>query len=91
MSKSNRSIIDKLCDLNPQKRLGANRQGFDGIKKHQWFSGFNWKAIAEHDENGVDIPIKPKVKSSTDFSNFDQDCISEETPAEKCSWNAEGF
>ena len=39
MSKSNRSIIDKLCDLNPQKRLGTTRQGFDGIKKHQWFSG----------------------------------------------------
>jgi hypothetical protein len=41
MSKSNRSIIDKLCDLNPQKRLGTTRQGFDGIKKHQWFSGFS--------------------------------------------------
>jgi hypothetical protein len=51
----------------------------------------DWKAIAEQDATGVEIPIQPKVKSSTDFSNFDQDCISEETPAEKCSWNAEGF
>ena len=91
MPKSNRSIIDKLCDLNPQKRLGANRAGFDGIKKHQWFSGFHWNAVANRDASGIEIPIKPKVKNSTDFSNFDQDCISKETKAEPCSWSPEEF
>ena len=89
--KQIKSIVNKFCTLNPQKRLGATKQGFSAIQKHAWFSGFHWDAIINRNSKEIQIPIKPKVKSSMDVSNFDQDCIEKETKAKKCSWSPEGF
>jgi serine/threonine protein kinase len=89
--KQIKSIVNKFCTLNPQKRLGATKQGFSAIQKHAWFSGFHWDAIINRNSKEIQIPIKPKVKSSMDVSNFDQDCIEKETKAQKCSWSPEGF
>jgi serine/threonine protein kinase len=91
MPKHNKSIIGKMCVQNSQKRLGCTKSGFGGVKKHGWFSGFHWQALIDRNSNDIDIPIKPKVTSSTDVRNFDQEAVSEESSAKKCKWNPEGF
>ena len=52
------NLIKKLCRDNPSERLGAGKGGFNDIKKHQWFTGFNWEGLQK---GKLEAPIIPKV------------------------------
>lgn len=46
MSAEAKSIIVHLLNRNPSKRLGAGADGADEIKRHPFFDGIDWNAVA---------------------------------------------
>lgn len=40
-----KDLIDKLLDIDPAKRPGAGRDGYDSLKNHPFFKGINWRDI----------------------------------------------
>ena len=41
-----RDFVAKLLQQDPMDRLGmASQGGYVGLRKHPWFTGFNWKAL----------------------------------------------
>ncbi|GAV00456.1 hypothetical protein RvY_11299-2 [Ramazzottius varieornatus] len=71
------NLIKKLCRDNPSERLGAGKGGFNDVKKHQWFTGFNWEGLQK---GKLEAPIIPKIASPTDHSNFDSYPGDDEVP-----------
>jgi serine/threonine protein kinase len=67
-SRNMGDIIRKLLKSYPSKRLGRTRGGSKEVMKHKFFSGFDWHALLDQK---MDVPLKPKIKSDTDASNFD--------------------
>ena len=61
------NLIKKLCRDSPSERLGAGKGGFGDIRKHQWFTGFNWEGLRKLT---LEAPYIPKVKSSAVFLQF---------------------
>ncbi|KAK1311023.1 3-phosphoinositide-dependent protein kinase 2 [Acorus calamus] len=41
-SDAARDLIDKLLDIDPNKRLGAGPHGYAALKKHPFFKGIDW-------------------------------------------------
>src|SRR5690606_24599107 len=63
------SLIRALCRENPTDRLGVRgRNGYADIKKHKWFSGFNWNHLVARK---LVPPIVPQLTSPTDTRYFD--------------------
>ena len=46
MSNEAKNIIVHLLNRNPSKRLGAGADGADEIKRHPFFEGLDWDAVA---------------------------------------------
>ncbi|KAF4756964.1 hypothetical protein FOZ63_008277, partial [Perkinsus olseni] len=66
------SLSSFSCSLSSfllAKRYGNLRNGVDDIKGCDWFKGLSWYDL--YDKN-IPAPYKPKVKSDTDTSNFDE-------------------
>ena len=68
VDKSTRSLIMKLLNRNPSKRLGCLEGGGEQIRDHVYFDKFNFDQL-----RSKEMPVfwKPKVKSKLDTSNFD--------------------
>eukprot|EP00163_Fabomonas_tropica_P025582 TRINITY_DN4449_c0_g1_i9.p1 TRINITY_DN4449_c0_g1~~TRINITY_DN4449_c0_g1_i9.p1 ORF type:complete len:493 (-),score=124.32 TRINITY_DN4449_c0_g1_i9:264-1742(-) len=62
-----KDICGRLLIRDPAKRLGAQRDGLE-LREHPFFAGVEWDKIEARE---IEPPFKPKVKSSTDTSNFD--------------------
>lgn len=65
VSPEARDLINKLLCLDPQQRLGANREdkyasGGDEIKHHPWFEGVNWETLREDEAQFVPQPENPE-------------------------------
>ena len=68
-SKQCVNLIRALCRENPSERLGIRgRSGYADIKKHKWFSGFNWNHLMLRK---LVPPIVPQLTSNTDTRYFD--------------------
>ncbi|CAF0969681.1 unnamed protein product [Didymodactylos carnosus] len=65
ISKIAKDFILKLLLKNPRRRLGA--KGSDDVKKHPFFNGIDWDALAQ---KRTSAPIKPKLRDEMDTSNF---------------------
>jgi len=65
VSDSAKDLVDKLLQLDPLKRLGAN--GVDELKNHSFFTGIDWCTVltAPMDDNFI-----PKAANPQDTSNF---------------------
>ncbi|XP_075677250.1 cGMP-dependent protein kinase 1-like [Dermatophagoides pteronyssinus] len=73
------NIIRNLCLENPNDRLGIRgRNGYNDIKRHKWFLGFNWNMLIQRK---LLAPIKPKLTSNTDTRHFD--CFDMDTIIDK--------
>jgi protein kinase A len=68
ISPEAKDLISKILILNPSRRLGSLANGDADIRYHQWLSVFSPSMMINKD---VKAPWKPKVKSATDASNFD--------------------
>lgn len=77
ITRNAHNLIKKLCKDNPSERLGYQRNGLKDIQKHKWFDGFNWDGLRNRK---LAPPIVPKIKSSTDASNFDDYPKDDEVP-----------
>ena len=67
ISPQARSILTKLLDRDPTRRLGVN--GADEIKSHPFFSqNIDFDKLLQ---KKIQPPFKPSVASPVDVSNFD--------------------
>lgn len=78
-SKEAVSLIKKLLQHKPTKRLGVVKGGASEIKKHPWFKGFDFDKLVARQ---VRPPIVPKIKHNKDLSNFDDYSAAEQGEVE---------
>jgi len=60
-------LLKRLLVVEPTRRLGMMRRGALDIKCHPFFNGIDWSSIAERK---TPPPIKPKISSTYDISNY---------------------
>uniref|UniRef100_A0A8C3SWS5 Protein kinase C n=1 Tax=Chelydra serpentina TaxID=8475 RepID=A0A8C3SWS5_CHESE len=70
ITKESKDLLEKLFERDPTKRLGIT----GNIKEHSFFKTINWTALEKRE---VEPPFKPKVKSASDYNNFDREFLSE--------------
>jgi len=63
-----KDLLKKLLASDRTRRLGNLKGGADDVKKHKFFKGIDWEALAE---GQVKAPIQPIVKGEGDASNFE--------------------
>eukprot|EP00488_Nonionellina_sp_1-RS-2012_P001554 TRINITY_DN24_c0_g1_i4.p1 TRINITY_DN24_c0_g1~~TRINITY_DN24_c0_g1_i4.p1 ORF type:complete len:704 (-),score=261.99 TRINITY_DN24_c0_g1_i4:168-1988(-) len=68
LSAQSKDLISKFLKPKATKRLGVIKGGAALIRQHPWFKDFNWSALKQQT---LKPPIKNKVKSHKDLSNFD--------------------
>uniref|UniRef100_A0A672HY70 Protein kinase C n=1 Tax=Salarias fasciatus TaxID=181472 RepID=A0A672HY70_SALFA len=70
ISKEAKSLLEQLFERDPCRRLGV----IGKIREHPFFKSINWTALERRE---VEPPFRPKVKSASDYSNFDREFLSE--------------
>jgi len=85
ITRSAQQIIKRLCKESPNERLGNQKDGINGIRKHKWFQGFHWAGIANRT---LKPPIIPRIRNHTDSSNFDKFGSQKDLPpVESSGWD----
>ena len=74
VSENAKDLIKKLLIKQQDKRLGANK-GFEEIKTHPFFQGFDFDALLA---KKLEAPFIPVLKDKLDVGNFDEEFTSEE-------------
>ena len=69
LSKEVRSLLKGLIEINPTKRLGYGKDGFEMVKNHEFFENVNWK---DYLKKRITPPYIPKFTDSMDINNFDR-------------------
>ena len=87
VSEDAKDLIKKLLIKNQDLRLGAEG-GFETIKKHSFFKGFDFKAL---EEKKLEAPFIPVLRGSMDLSNFDSKYTSEDIAISESSPNTLEF
>ncbi|GAB1298664.1 Protein kinase C delta type [Apodemus speciosus] len=70
ITKESKDIMEKLFERDPDKRLGVT----GNIRTHPFFKTINWSLL---EMRKVEPPFKPRVKSASDYSNFDPEFLNE--------------
>ncbi|XP_061673821.1 cGMP-dependent protein kinase 2 isoform X2 [Syngnathoides biaculeatus] len=87
IGKRPEDLIRKLCRGNPSERLGNMKGGIGDIKKHRWFSGFNWAGLKAQT---LASPLKTDVSGPLDHSHFDVYPPDDKIPPDELSgWDAD--
>ncbi|KAL7628705.1 rim15, signal transduction response regulator [Parahypoxylon ruwenzoriense] len=65
VSSEAKDLIHKLLCIDPQQRLGSNRDdkyasGGEEIRNHPWFAGMNWDTLLQDDAQFVPQPENPE-------------------------------
>jgi len=60
-------LVKNLLKHNPSERIPMRHGGTENLRRHQWYKGFNHKAL--YDQT-LTPPYVPDVKNQTDMSNF---------------------
>ncbi|KAJ7414173.1 Serine/threonine-protein kinase N2 [Willisornis vidua] len=77
------SIIRKLLQKCPERRLGAGEKDAEEIKIQPFFKGVDWDALLAR---RLKPPFVPRLRDPTDISNFDEEFTSQKpllTPPEE--------
>lgn len=88
IGRNPQNLIRRLCRESPTERLGYQKDGLADVKNHKWFHGFHWQGLLDRT---LEAPIKPKVKSPTDYSNFDSYAKDMDVPPDDLSGWDENF
>lgn len=70
ITKESKSLLEQLFERDPNRRLGV----VGDIRAHAFFGTISWSLL---EKRQVEPPFKPKVKSSSDCSNFDREFLNE--------------
>ncbi|KAK7164613.1 hypothetical protein R3I94_003103 [Phoxinus phoxinus] len=70
LSPESVSVVQKLLQKNPEKRLGAGDQDANEVKKHRFFQGMDWEVLLA---KRAKPPFLPSIKAPADVSNFDEE------------------
>lgn len=63
-----KSLIKKLLVADLTKRYGCLKNGAEDVKKHKFFTGFEWDRLLTKQ---LTAPVIPTISSLSDTSNFD--------------------
>lgn len=61
------TLIKGNLHANPTERLPMKKGGSQNIKNHEWYKGFDWKAM---EGMTMEAPYVPATKSKKDMANF---------------------
>jgi serum/glucocorticoid-regulated kinase 2 len=67
-------FITQILNKDPTKRLGAGADDIEAIKAHPFFAEIDFDKLVRRE---IDSPFKPKVRGTSDTSNFDREFTSE--------------
>jgi serine/threonine protein kinase len=67
-TKHARDIIRKMLQKDVSKRIGNLKNGVRDITSHAWFASVDWRATLK---KKTTPPMRPRVRSADDTSNFD--------------------
>ena len=68
-SRSCRGIIGAMLTQNPKRRLGYTSKGYEDVRRHHWYAGFDWTSFIALT---LPAPHTPTISGDNDLSNFDQ-------------------
>ena len=74
LSDSSKDLLRKLLIKKQNNRLGA-QNGFEEIKTHPFFEGFDFDALLQ---KKLPAPFKPTLNGTLDVGNFDEEFTSED-------------
>nr|GAT50629.1 protein kinase C1 [Mycena chlorophos] len=69
------SILTKLLNRDPQRRLGAGEEDAEEIKRQPFFKDINWDDVLH---KRIPPPYFPTISGSADTSNFDEEFTKEQ-------------
>mmetsp|Transcript_93942 Transcript_93942/g.147755 ORF Transcript_93942/g.147755 Transcript_93942/m.147755 type:complete len:179 (+) Transcript_93942:3-539(+) len=61
------NLIKGLLRKDASERLPMRTDGVANIKRHRWYTKFNWVAL---EQAKMPVPYKPKISGDTDLKNF---------------------
>ncbi|XP_008322698.1 serine/threonine-protein kinase N2 [Cynoglossus semilaevis] len=70
LSPQSVSLLQKLLQKDPGKRLGSGVDDAAEIKRHKFFQGMDWNALLA---KKIKPPFLPVIKAARDVSNFDEE------------------
>uniref|UniRef100_H2YN13 cGMP-dependent protein kinase n=1 Tax=Ciona savignyi TaxID=51511 RepID=H2YN13_CIOSA len=70
------NIVEQLCQLRANERLGAGGKGLNEVTNHPWFNGFKWELLRQRK---LVAPWRPSINSSTDVRYF-HSCTKHQSP-----------
>ncbi|KNB46108.1 kinase [Blastocystis sp. subtype 4] len=72
VSMDARSLILRLLERDPAKRLGSDEAGVAGIKTHPFFASLDWNAVLRRE---VRVPMIPQLNGPLDYTYFDRSLV----------------
>ncbi|XP_065161808.1 ribosomal protein S6 kinase alpha-5-like isoform X1 [Atheta coriaria] len=70
LGKHAADFISKLLVKDPRKRLGGGEGDAKELKRHSFFKGLDWDALARKE---IPAPFVPVIKTELDVSNFSEE------------------
>ncbi len=71
-----KSLLQRLLERDPSKRIGSTDEDANEIKRHPWFSKIDWDKLMRKE---IEPPFKPFVSGPEDTRNIDK-MFTNETP-----------
>lgn len=89
MSPAVQDFIRRLLVKDPRKRLGGSSEDAAELKRHPFFRGLDWNALAN---KKIPAPFVPRISDELDVSNFAEEFTSmvpvdNETPNTNPDWD----
>ncbi|XP_075973036.1 cAMP-dependent protein kinase catalytic subunit-like [Anticarsia gemmatalis] len=67
MSRTCKSLLKRLLEVDPSKRYGSLKSGVFDIKSHTWFEDIHWQSILYQK---IQPPYVPKCRDKGDTTHF---------------------
>jgi len=86
LSSECQDLIQQLLTANSAMRLGNLKEGANDIRRHPWFSSFDWEALQTRK---MPAPVVPALQNSSDTQFFEDFPLDTPVPGEDEQWCGE--